>query len=173
MSRRLLGSVAMQFVAVAYLTLVCSLLFWSHAPALIGWHPRVVLTGSMLPVIEPGDVSVIGPAPEVRPESLPKGRVILVADPHMPSGFYLHRVVRFDDDGRVITKGDANRDNDSDPVAPAAVKGQLRLVVPMVGRPVIWLSHGDYLALGLVGAVTWLSLSVVLRPSPSRRRGPR
>ncbi len=162
MSRaRMIGGVVVQFLAVAYLTIVVSLLFWSHAPQLIGWHPRVVLTGSMTPVIQPGDVSVIGPA-EVGPKTLPKGRIVLVSAPHMRSGFYLHRVVRYDERGQVITKGDANQIADSDPVAREAVRGQLRLVVPLVGRPVIWLAERNYPALAAIAIGTWLSLVIVM-----------
>jgi len=166
---RWIGAAAARFAAVVYLTVVTSLLFWSHAPHLIGWQPRVVLTGSMLPVIEPGDVAVIGPA-VVGPGTLPRGRVVLVRDPAMPSGFYLHRVLRYDDAGRVITKGDANQVPDSDPVEPASVLGQLRLVVPLIGRPVIWIAERDYLGLALAAAATWASLVVVLgRREPEPR----
>ena len=58
--------------------------------------------------------------------------------------------------------GDANQNNDSDTVAPESVRGELRLVVPMVGRPVIWMQEHDYLALLLVALGTWASLSIVL-----------
>ncbi len=152
---------AVQLVALGYLSIVVSLLFWSHAPQLIGWQPRVVLTGSMLPSIQPGDVSVIGPA-RVGPATLPTGRVVLVRDDSMTSGFYLHRIVGYDDSGRLITKGDANAGNDTNPVAPQAVRGQLRLVVPLVGRPVLWLQHGDYLPIAFLVVATWVTLVVVL-----------
>jgi signal peptidase len=176
MSRfRMIATAWLQFVAVAYLTLVVSLLFWSHAPQLVGWHPRVVLTGSMMPVIQPGDVSVIGPA-VVGPATLPKGRVILVRDEEMASGYYLHRVVRYDAEGRVVTKGDANPTVDTDPVAPEQVRGQLRLLVPMVGRPVVWLQNGEYLPVVGVVLATWVTLVIVLggrRPPVPRSDGRR
>lgn len=166
---RHIGGLAVQFLAVLYLTVVVSLLFWSHAPQLIGWHPRVVITGSMMPVIAPGDVSVIGPA-EVGPATLPRGRIVLVSAPAMRSGYYLHRVLRYTESGQVITKGDANHMPDPDPVEPASVLGQLRLVVPLIGRPVIWIAEREYLALALAAAATWASLVVVLgRREPEPR----
>jgi len=157
---RALALVLLQFVAVSYLTAAASLLFWSHAPELIGWHPRVVLTGSMMPVIEPGDVAVIGPAVP-GPVSLPRGRIILVRDPLLRSGFYLHRVLRYDDQGHVITKGDANRTPDSAPVVAQQILGQLRLLVPIVGRPVVWLQDGDYVPLAASALATWAALAVI------------
>jgi signal peptidase len=166
---RKIAAPVLQFAAVAYLTVIASLLFWSHAPRLVGWDPRVVLTGSMTPVIQPGDVSVIGPA-TVGPATLPRGRVVLVRAPQMSTGYYLHRLVRYDADGRLVTRGDANPSNDSVPVSPEAVRGQLRLLVPVVGRPVVWLGDGNYVALVLVGAATWLSLLGVTRPNRVRAR---
>jgi signal peptidase len=170
MSRaRRAAAAGLQFLAVAYLTVVAGLLFWSHAPQAIGWHPRVVLTGSMLPVIRPGDVSVIGPA-AVGPITLPKGRVVLVRDESMRSGFYLHRVVGYDAAGRVVTKGDANRTADSEHVPADAIRGQLRLVVPVVGLPVVWLQNDRYVPLLVTGALTWSGLIVLLggrRPESS------
>jgi len=124
-----------------------------------------------MPVIQPGDVGVIGPA-SVGPASLPRGRVILVKDETMPSGFYLHRVVRYDDQRRIITKGDANGSEDSPPVLAAQVMGQLRLVVPLVGRPVVWLQNDQYGYVAGIAAATWAALTVVTAAGaqPSRTR---
>ena len=158
---RRIGALAMQFVAIVYLTVVVSLLFWSHAPSLIGWQPRVVLSGSMMPTIAPGDVTVIAPA-RVGPATLPPGRVVLVRDASKASGYYLHRLVSYEANGVALTQGAANQNHDSDTVAPESVRGELRLVVPMVGRPVSWMQEHDYLALLLVALGTWASLSSVL-----------
>ncbi len=169
-------TLTMQFVAIGYLTLVASLLFWSHAPRLIGWTPRVVLTGSMQPVIRPGDVAVIASTDAVS-QSLPSGRVVLVEDSSMASGFYLHRVVRHDPQGRVITRGDANRVADTVPVEPERVKGQLRLVVPMVGLPVVWIQDRRPAPVVTTLVVTWMAMMMGLRAGPrprvsETRRGP-
>lgn len=160
--------VCVQFAAVCYLTVVASLLFWSHAPELVGWQPRVVLTGSMMPVIRPGDVSVIAPA-QPGPTTLPKGRIVLVRDASMRSGFYLHRVVRYDAQGRIVTKGDANASEDTTPVLALQIAGQLRLVVPLVGLPVVWLQDKAYVELVTTALLTWVALSVVARGSSAWR----
>ena len=52
---------AVQLISIAYLSALGGLLWWAQAPILVGWQPKVVLTGSMLPVIHPGDVALIGP----------------------------------------------------------------------------------------------------------------
>ncbi len=161
----LLTLLAVRLVAVAYLSAAGSLLFWSHAPVIFGWQPRVVLTGSMLPTVRPGDVVLVGPVPEaaaIGAASLPPGRVVLVRDPTRPSGYYLHRIVRYDTAGRMVTQGDANAVEDHPAVDPERVEGQLRLLVPRVGTPMVWLREGRRLDVALVGGGTWAALVLVL-----------
>ena len=163
---------ALRLVALGYLSAAASLLFWSHAPQVVGWQPRVVLTGSMLPSVRPGDVALIGPA-AVGKSTLPPGRVVLVRDPGRSSGFYLHRVVRYDDQGRLVTRGDANASDDWPAVEAPRVAGQLRLVVPAVGLPLLWWRDRDWPALAVAAAGTWTALVLALglvrpRSRPSR-----
>jgi signal peptidase len=157
----------LQLASVAYLAALGGLLWWSHAPMLVGWQPKVVLTGSMLPVIRPGDVALIGPA-DARGGGLPAGRIVLVRDAARESGSYLHRVVRYEDDGTLVTKGDANQSEDHPTVDPARVRGQLRLLVPAVGRPVIWVHDHRWPMLGGSLAATWAAMVFAL----SLRREP-
>jgi signal peptidase I len=152
---------AVRLVALGYLAAASSLLFWSHAPQVVGWQPRVVLTGSMMPTIRPGDVALIGPA-TVGKASLPPGHIVLVRDPGRSSGFYLHRVVRYDDAGRIVTRGDANASEDWPAVEAPRVAGQLRLVVPAVGLPLLWWQDRDWPALAVGGGLTWTALVLAL-----------
>jgi signal peptidase len=145
-------------LGVAWLTLVSALLFWSLAPVLVGWHPRVVLTGSMAPALRPGDVVLVAPAPP----SIPPGRVALVPDPARAGQTYLHRVVRVDEQGVMTTQGDANPTPDSTPVPAGGTLGELRLVIPTVGRPVIWAREHRTAPLLGVGVLTLGSLALIL-----------
>lgn len=150
----------LRLLSLVYLVLVGGLLFWSHAPSLIGWHPRVVLTGSMGPGIRPGDVAVLGPAVP-GPRTLPPGRVVLVEDASRPTGYYLHRAVRYEG-GRLITRGDANRSEDVPAVEPDRVAGELRLLVPRVGLPLVWWREGQVVEAGIAAAGTWLALLLAM-----------
>jgi signal peptidase len=152
---------ALRLAALGYLSAASSLLFWSHAPQAVGWQPRVVLSGSMAPVMRPGDVALIGPATP-GPSTLPPGSVALVRDPERESGFYLHRVVRYEADGRLVTRGDANRSDDWPAVDPARVAGQLRLVVPAAGLPQLWWHQRAWPWLALSGGGTWTAIVLVL-----------
>jgi signal peptidase len=162
----------LRLAAFGYLAVAASLLFWSHAPQAVGWQPRVVLTGSMLPAVRPGDVALVAPAVVGR-ATLRPGGIVLVRDPGRSSGFYLHRVVRYDDAGRIVTKGDANPTEDWPAVEAPRVAGQLRLVVPAVGLPLLWWRDRDWPALAVAGGLTWTALVLALglfgsRPSTGR-----
>jgi signal peptidase len=124
--------------------MVAGLVFWSVVPRAVGWRSQVVLTGSMQPRIAPGDLVLA--APVARGELKP-GRVVLFRDPVHPTRTIVHRLIRYDDDGNLITKGDANRTEDTTPVPPASVLGLPRLRVPFIGRPAVWLHEGNTRAL--------------------------
>jgi signal peptidase len=149
-------------------------MFWSVAPHLAGWRSQVVLTGSMQPRIHPGDLVLA--APVARGELKP-GRVLLFRDPVHPGRTIVHRLVRYDDQGNIITKGDANRSEDSTPVAPSAVLGLPRLRVPYIGRPVVWERDGDrksivisLLVLGVGGTALLWPVFVTPQVASSTRR---
>ncbi len=102
----------------------------SLLPLAAGWIPAVVVSGSMTPAVRPGDLVFYQRArsADVRP-----GRILLADQPGHEGELLSHRVVSVDPDGTITTKGDANATADSDPVAPGAVRGQARLIVPYVG----------------------------------------
>jgi signal peptidase I len=152
------------------LTALLGLLLMSLLPAAAGWHPTVVLTGSMQPTLQPGDVVVARP---VRPGQLRPGQVLLVADPDRPNRLRLHRLVRFDD-GSLVLRGDANPGSDSSPVAPTAVQGVGTLRVPGIGLPVLW-AHQHRLRLlgGLALLLCGMVLVALIYRPDSRSRTPR
>ncbi len=157
----------LRYLAIVYVVMLACLVWWSDAPIAMGWRPSVVLTGSMRPTIPPGDIALIGPA---NPGAgLPPGRVILVRDSRLSSGTYLHRIVRYDAAHRIITKGDANRDQDSTPVEANRVAGQVLLVVPLVGQPIVWLHDHRFAPAVGFALTTWAALWLVAR---RRHRSP-
>ncbi|MEU8658209.1 signal peptidase I [Actinoplanes philippinensis] len=123
-------------LAAAGVLLVCG-----TVPARLGWSSSVVISGSMSPLVEEGDVVVTAP---VGGSPLREGRVIRFHDPRRPGRYVLHRIVRVAGDGRLVTKGDANRIADATPVPAETVTGVWRLRVPYLGLPVLWWIEGGY-----------------------------
>jgi signal peptidase I len=156
--------------ALTYLVAVAVLAAWSVLPVLLGWSSYVVQSGSMMPTVRPGDVLVSAPVDDdARP--LRRGQIVIVDDPAQPGRLLSHRVARVRDDGFIITRGDANAEPDSTPVAPEAVRGRGRLLVPYVGLPQRWLVSRDYVRLVAWLALTGLALAAVAT-DPSRQPPP-
>lgn len=132
------------------LTVLAGLVVAALAPLVAGHSAHVVTSGSMAPRIDPGDVVVTHP---VTAAELRTGQVVLVRDPEVPSGLLLHRLVSFDEEGRLVTRGDANQSNDSVHADPAAVRGVAVLRVPWVGLPSLWRAEARYGALALTAGV--------------------
>lgn len=97
------------------------------------FHPRfdTVLSGSMRPGIQPGDVVMVRAVPN---DDLRMGDVIAYMPPQQTVPV-LHRIVDIDASGGIVTQGDAN--NVSDPWGRVRPEGDttLRLVwvIPKVG----------------------------------------
>ncbi|MDU0327548.1 S24/S26 family peptidase [Microbacterium sp. KSW2-21] len=152
--------VAAVAAARAVVTLALALGFWAAAPVALGWLPTTVMTASMTPAIEVGDVVVSRPMP---PDALLPGRVVLADDPDWSDRLRLHRIAGIDVDGALITKGDANPSADSSPLHPDAVRGVGVLRVPWVGLPVVWVKTADVVPLGAVTVGFALCLLLALR----------
>lgn len=122
-----------------------------HSKAGIGISP--ILTGSMRPYGNPGDVFI---TKQTKATDLKVGDVIAV-NSQSTGVFYAHRIEAISTLGgrlRVITKGDANNAADVDPfmVAPQGVVSKEILKVKLLGKPIIFLTsvQGRQAALSLM-----------------------
>jgi signal peptidase I len=120
-------------------------------PMLLGWNSYVIVTGSMEPAINAGDVVLASPDPVIE-DSV--GRVISFENPTRESHILTHRLVSIEKDGTLVTKGDANPTPDTAHVPRESVTGLGRLLVQFVGLPVVWYLTGQWLLLVLVIAVS-------------------
>ena len=140
-------------------------------PRLGLYRMETVLSGSMQPTFQPGDVIIVTPEPvtAVRP-----GQVISyqipIGDHHVES----HRVVRVVGRGPhpvIVTKGDNNAE--ADPWRArltSSTAWRERLVIPAVGRVIIWmrqplLQRICVLVIPILLAVWWLI--GIWRPRPA------
>ena len=97
--------------------------------------PFLVPSGSMVPVINPGDVVLIAP---VQTDAIKVGEIIEYRNVKENINI-VHRVIEITGNASnmfFITKGDANDSPDSDPVSPQAVVGREIFVIPKIG----WIS---------------------------------
>ncbi|GAB4082240.1 hypothetical protein GCU67_20005 [Modestobacter muralis] len=145
---------------------------WSLVPAAVGWESTVVVSGSMSPRLQVGDVVVARP---VETDQLRTGMVLLVDDPDRPGRLRVHRLVALEGD-QLRLRGDANASDDSTLVDRDAVHGVGALRLPVIGWPLVWLSERHVLPLAGAAAGLVLLVGAALLhegpagPSPTRTR---
>lgn len=169
--------VALAVVSRAYVAFVATLAVTAFAASLLQWDSFVVRSGSMEPAISVGDVVLASPLGAT--ESPEPGRVFVFENPAATDGDHLlvHRVV----DRRQqqwVTKGDANGIADVAPVPRDAFRARARILVPLIGLPVVWREEGRTpLVVGwLVVTTAALLGALLIRPERGHgrsRRGPR
>lgn len=142
-------------------TMLAVLAAWTILPVALGWFPYAIVSNSMGPVLERGDVIVVEP----RDGANLAENTILVFD--TPQGRTAHRIKEVVSPVEYITKGDANRDADSTPVHADQVVGVARIAVPLIGRLILFaredpILKGIPMAL-LIMAAAWVSRFAIMR----------
>jgi len=111
-------------------TVAAVAIIW-FAAGLFPVHPTTIISGSMRPTLEVGDVVIVA---TVSPRLIEAGDVIQYRE---PGGIRsVHRVVEVQEiDGKLsfITQGDDNEEPDPNPVLPANLVGRMVFSVPRVG----------------------------------------
>lgn len=111
-------------------SIISVLIIW-FAVGVFPIRPALVPTGSMSPLINPGDIVIVARTP------LNKVKVGDIIEFRTPKKIAIvHRVIKVEETkGQTffITKGDANNTADSDPVPPANIMGKAIMVIPKVG----------------------------------------
>ena len=142
-------------VSMLTISMVSSLSLWIALPWLfLDWSSTLVTSGSMEPLVAPGDVVMVRP---VTPEELTPNTVVLFE--RGEGERVLHRIVEQLPDGTFRTQGDANDVPDSEFLHVEQIRGAAVLAVPWIGRPSLWLEQGRVLPLA---ATALLLLTVVV-----------
>jgi signal peptidase I len=157
-------------------TAVVAFAFLAIGPHVLGYRTMTMLTGSMAPEIDPGDITVVTP---LAVEDVAAGMVIAYHIPIDDHRLVTHRVIAVErgEDGSVTvqTKGDANEAVDP---WKATLQGdtawQVDAVVPEVGHVIQALRTpgvSEALRYGAVALLAgWLLLSI-WRPTPADPAG--
>lgn len=98
-------------------------------------YPSVVATGSMQPMINPGDVILVNQA--VDREKLKVGDVIQFSKDQILISHRIIEVMDGEEGKEYCTKGDNNSGADSENVTPQQIKGVVTEVIPKVGWPTL------------------------------------
>lgn len=151
---------AASFVAALYVAGIVLLGTWLAIIVFAtGWRPIVITGGSMQPALRVGDVILV----DDHPSGLLGQRSVITYQPVRGAGLVTHRIHEVLPESQTyVTKGDANPRADTDPVSPAQIVGVGRLVIPVLGLPVVWLQSGNFTALGALGVMSVAALVVLV-----------
>lgn len=101
-----------------------------------GYHASYIATGSMEPVLKPGDLII---TKKVSIADLSPGDIVLYS---AGSRQICHRIISIAADGSIITKGDANAFSDPPVKSPSLL---LQYRIPFAGYPFAFLQNRAFL----------------------------
>ena len=105
-------------------------------PNFLGYKSFVIVSGSMLPELEIGDIVVVKSINEV---NLKEGDIISFRE---GNSIITHRIDHVIDNGkRFITKGDANSSEDINPVDLENIEGIYEFKIPKFGKFVLFMQN--------------------------------
>ena len=122
------------------------------APRLMGYDVYAIISGSMEPALPVGSLVY---AKGVDPIALTPGTVIVFGSGAGTDDAITHRVVENNRENReLVTRGDANADNDVSPIPYDNVIGQVTAFVPILGKflPALSTTTGKLYLLGVLAA---------------------
>ena len=158
------GIILMVIVVAACLCLVI--------PKIAGYESYVVVSGSMEPAIPVGSIVY---SEKTDPALLKAGDVIVFIDATRGSTPITHRVVSNNTGtSKVITKGDANANEDVNPVTYESIMGKVKAHIPRIGFTVAMFSTAlGKLVAALIMLESWLLTEIGGRLVKRSRRNAR
>ncbi|WP_412742429.1 S26 family signal peptidase [Krasilnikovia sp. MM14-A1004] len=150
-----------RLVAIGLLAAGAAVLAWTLLPLAWGWSSAVIVSGSMSPRVHRGDVVISSPpAPDWQPMV---GQVVTVPDQVHPGKTLTHRIIGLDDQGRLLTRGDANGSDDPFRTDRDEVRGIGRLLVPRIGLATLLMREGHPGLFVTQSLVVLAALGLVMR----------
>jgi len=157
-----LSGVLSALATAVVLVILAAAVALAVVPRLLDGAALTVLTGSMVPTYNPGDVVVVRGVQDAATE-IEIGDVVTFQPVSDDPTLITHRVVGVtttSDGAQFITRGDANSAED-DPLVAAQIKAKVVYHVPLVGYGSLWLGQNRGLAVA-AAAVGLLAYGVVM-----------
>ena len=143
-----LGTLLLIIIVAVYLPITI--------PRAFGYEIYTVISGSMEPAIPTGSLVYVK---YIQPEEIQTEDVIAFYGTDADGSIVTHRVVSNSAAmGNCITKGDANSDNDMNPIPYANYIGKVQLSVPKLGGIFQTITGTN----GKIAAVSMIGLAIVL-----------
>ena len=126
-----------------------------RVPSIFGYSSLMVATGSMSGTIEEGDLIIIRDTDDYKIGDI----VTFFQDgDDIPT---THRIYNIDEEGKLVTRGDANNSYDKRSITNDEIIGEVVLVIPYVGTFIDWAVEGGGL-IYIVGIFLILGLGIYI-----------
>jgi signal peptidase len=132
--RRRMKDPSVRWMGVAIICIV--LIFFSYG--FLGVKPTVIYSGSMNPMLDVGDIVIIGDADV---GSLKEGDIIQFRSGNKLIVHRVYEITSVGDERLFITKGDANTNPDPDIIYPSQIQGKAISTIPKLGWISIYLRN--------------------------------
>lgn len=167
------GAVVCSTLGTAFLIIVIVACLPLTVPRVFGYNIYTVISGSMEPAIPTGSLVYVKTVPA---EEIKEKEIIAFYGAMDGEAIITHRVVANSEImGEFITKGDANKTNDMNPIPYANYIGKVELSVPVLGAvaQTFTSTAGKAAAASLVGVAVLLEvLATVLRRKENKGDSP-
>ena len=152
------------WIGTGFLTLLVVIASWlcfdkfvlkHQVPSIFGYSSLMVATGSMSGTIEEGDLIIIKDTGDYKIGDI----VTFFQDgDDIPT---THRIYNIDEEGKWVTRGDANNSFDKRSITSDEIIGEVVLVIPYVGTFIDWAVEGGGL-IYIIGIFLILGLGIYI-----------
>lgn len=115
-------------------TIIFQKIVWKDkTPNFMGYKNFIILTGSMEPTLNPGDIIFVKETTNINEQDIISFKV--------ENAIVTHRVVEIEkrnDKNLYITKGDANSGNDTELISIESVEGKYAFKIPLLGNIILF-----------------------------------
>ena len=126
-------------------------IFGKQLPKLFGMAQIIVVSGSMEPAVQVGDLLVIR-----EQDRYEDGDIITYRS---EQSLITHRIISVKENS-IITQGDANNVADA-PITPSQVEGKMLLRVPGLGRAILFIKTPIGILAALVSGLILIAISII------------
>lgn len=131
-------------------------LFPKKTPSFFGIKTYIIVSGSMEPNLNIGDIVVVK---SNKQKSLKKGDIISFRENQSIITHRINEVLKVDGEIKYKTKGDNNNVVDSELVKYENIEGKVILTIPKIGNVVLFLQKKEVIILVFIGFYVYMLLS--------------
>lgn len=160
--------IILSLIAIYSTIIIFQKIIWKEKiPNFMGYKNFIVLTGSMEPTLNIGDIVFVKETTNIKEQDIVSFRV--------QNSIVTHRVVEIKEENEkniYITKGDANSGNDTELLSIENIEGKYIFKIPFIGRIILFLQKPiGMIILCLIFSIFLMIESKKIKKIPKHMKG--